>query len=270
MPGTADVDVEGFDSAASGQPSHAHLPRQSGGMAESRTLQPVALWITLQSMSPSFPTVPVVLVVVSGARPARIALRLPSVIGRSTEAKIKVRHALVSRQHCEILEFDGVPCIRDLGSSNGTYVNGSRVGDELFALQDGDLIRVGELILRVECPTVAPARDASTIAAGPGTTVGGQVAADPADSSPAVSSEESSVFEKAPFLQYQENSTGSFVGVVADIPPSEPVSHFSGIQGEQAPEFVGDDVPLELGDRRPAEELSTDDSALNNFLRRPK
>ncbi|HEY6563644.1 MAG TPA: FHA domain-containing protein [Pirellulaceae bacterium] len=222
-------------------------------------------------MSPSpHSTIPVVLVVVSGARAARISVRLPSVIGRSQEAKIKVRHALVSRRHCEILEFDGVPCIRDLGSSNGTFVNGSAVSEELYALRDGDLIRVGELIVRVECPRdPSVVRDASTVAASHGTTVGGDVTATPADEKdPAAVDAASS--EGVPFLQYQESSEGSFIGFVAEAAPAEPVSHFSGIEGEQPPEFVGDDVPLDFGDRTAEQEQSHDDSALNQFLKRPK
>ncbi len=64
-------------------------------------------------------------------------------IGRSHRASIKIEDDSISRVHCRFaLEGDEVT-VEDLGSSNGTYVNGARV--ERAVLHDGDKIRVGEV-----------------------------------------------------------------------------------------------------------------------------
>src|SRR5688500_14112352 len=52
----------------------------------------------------------------------------------------------VSRRHCELVPHDGQWILKDLGSSNGTYVNGMRV-DNTYALKLGDQIRVGKTLL---------------------------------------------------------------------------------------------------------------------------
>jgi len=68
------------------------------------------------------------LIVVGGkANKSAVALRLPTVIGRSREAQLTVAHPMISRQHCEIFEVDGLLMIRDLGSLNGTLVDGRRI-----------------------------------------------------------------------------------------------------------------------------------------------
>ena len=68
------------------------------------------------------------LIVVGGkASKAEVALKLPSVIGRSREAGLTVAHPMVSRRHCEVFEVDGLLMIRDLGSLNGTVCGGQRV-----------------------------------------------------------------------------------------------------------------------------------------------
>lgn len=89
------------------------------------------------------------LVVVSGAKPVRLSLRLPTVIGRSAESTLKVRQAHVSRRHCKLYEYKGELAVRDLGSSNGTFVNGQRIDGPVF-LQPGDQLRVGSVTLRAD------------------------------------------------------------------------------------------------------------------------
>jgi pSer/pThr/pTyr-binding forkhead associated (FHA) protein len=48
--------------------------------------------------------------------------------------------------------------IRDLGSTNGTLVNGTRVVDER-PLQDGDLLQLGPLVLQLRLSSLSPAPD---------------------------------------------------------------------------------------------------------------
>jgi predicted component of type VI protein secretion system len=72
------------------------------------------------------------------------------VVGRSGTADINLADSSLSREHFEIVTEEGheVPrCrLRDLHSTNGTYIAGSRV--EQAELHDGDPIRAGEVVLR--------------------------------------------------------------------------------------------------------------------------
>jgi pSer/pThr/pTyr-binding forkhead associated (FHA) protein len=64
------------------------------------------------------------------------------VLGRSRECDIRVADANVSRRHCEIVEdAPGSWSVADLGSTNGTEVNGRPV--QRAPLADGDRVTVG-------------------------------------------------------------------------------------------------------------------------------
>src|SRR5499426_913261 len=65
----------------------------------------------------------------------------PQLLGRSSEA-LPLKDATVSRRHSELTPDDGEWWIRDLGSQNGTYVNGVRIA-ERTRLRVGDQIRTG-------------------------------------------------------------------------------------------------------------------------------
>jgi pSer/pThr/pTyr-binding forkhead associated (FHA) protein len=49
------------------------------------------------------------------------------VIGRSEDCDLRIDHKSVSKLHCVITRTDGLLMLRDLGSTNGTRVNGQRV-----------------------------------------------------------------------------------------------------------------------------------------------
>lgn len=66
-------------------------------------------------------------------------------IGRAADADIRVSDGLVSRRHARIEQRNGEFLIVDLGSTNGTYVNGRRVHQR--SLRSGDEIRVGPIRL---------------------------------------------------------------------------------------------------------------------------
>ena len=72
----------------------------------------------------------------------------PLTIGRATDAAVRVSDTSVSRRHAEVRPSGGGWQIVDLGSTNGTRVNGSPVKER--RLEDGDTITVGDATLRFE------------------------------------------------------------------------------------------------------------------------
>jgi two-component system cell cycle response regulator len=67
--------------------------------------------------------------------------RSETVIGRASDADIRVQDDGVSRRHSKIVQSGSDVWIEDLGSANGTYIDDSRVERRL--LRDGDKIRMG-------------------------------------------------------------------------------------------------------------------------------
>lgn len=65
-------------------------------------------------------------------------------IGRREGCDIRIPVASVSREHCELRVEDGKLLIRDMGSSNGTYVNRQRIQES--EVNPGDLISVGPAV----------------------------------------------------------------------------------------------------------------------------
>lgn len=68
----------------------------------------------------------------------------PQLVGRSSEA-LPLSDTTVSRRHAELTPDDGKWFIRDLGSQNGTWINGVRI-TERTALRPGDQIRTGSTL----------------------------------------------------------------------------------------------------------------------------
>jgi pSer/pThr/pTyr-binding forkhead associated (FHA) protein len=74
-------------------------------------------------------------------------MHLPITIGRSDDCKLRIPVAAVSRHHCELVEDDDELVVRDLKSSNGTFVNKEKVKSR--ELLPGDLLSVGPAVLVV-------------------------------------------------------------------------------------------------------------------------
>ena len=74
------------------------------------------------------------------------------VIGRDESCDLRPNTDLVSRQHCVITVTDSQVMIKDLGSRNGTYVNGARIEGEL-GLKAGDHLKIGPVELEVAIDT---------------------------------------------------------------------------------------------------------------------
>jgi hypothetical protein len=70
-----------------------------------------------------------------------------TVLGRGQDADVILADSSVSRRHAELHAGAAKVVIRDLGSSNGTFVNGARLTGST-ELHDGDEVRVGSVVLR--------------------------------------------------------------------------------------------------------------------------
>lgn len=75
----------------------------------------------------------------------------PAVIGRLAGCAVVVSDLNVSRRHAQVRRAGPVFVVADLGSTNGTTVNGSRIDGETV-LHDGDVIGVGAMQIRFEAP----------------------------------------------------------------------------------------------------------------------
>ncbi len=70
------------------------------------------------------------------------------ILGRSSYASIVVNNPLASREHAVVRAAGGRLEVQDLGSKNGTYVNGNRVNGTC-AVDEGDVIKIGTDVLEV-------------------------------------------------------------------------------------------------------------------------
>jgi pSer/pThr/pTyr-binding forkhead associated (FHA) protein len=100
------------------------------------------------------PTASKLVLTLSSGQEQEFALAAASVtLGRATTNPVVLRDPKVSRSHARIEEEGDGFAIADLGSANGTYVNGARV--ERTRLNPGDVIKLGDSLLRFE---IAPPR----------------------------------------------------------------------------------------------------------------
>lgn len=70
------------------------------------------------------------------------------VVGRSRASDLRLDDDGISRQHCRIMRRPGSIFVEDLGSTNGTFLNGGRVG-EAQAVAPGDRIQIGPVVLQL-------------------------------------------------------------------------------------------------------------------------
>jgi hypothetical protein len=90
--------------------------------------------------------------------PGRGSRRVPMAgtpirIGRAPECEIVLKDSHVSRRHARLAPRDGVLILTDLGSTNGTRVNGHRVTE--VVLGAGDRVQIGETSLVIETAATA-------------------------------------------------------------------------------------------------------------------
>src|SRR3954470_613681 len=93
------------------------------------------------------------LVPLDGSSPIEVEKDL-IVIGRKEECDLRLDHKSVSKMHCVIVKTDGLLLLRDLGSTNGTRVNGQRV--RRAALLPNDQVSIANYKFRVYLGPDAP------------------------------------------------------------------------------------------------------------------
>jgi pSer/pThr/pTyr-binding forkhead associated (FHA) protein len=69
-------------------------------------------------------------------------------LGRNPTNDFRVHDATVSSFHCEIVLSEDSVLVRDLGSTNGTFIDGKRVEED--SLRAGQILRLGSAELRLE------------------------------------------------------------------------------------------------------------------------
>ena len=79
----------------------------------------------------------------------RVPLDSVVTIGRSAEADITIADSFVSSRHARVAPSAGGPILEDLGSTNGTVVNGARISGPT-TLRKGDKVTLGDVVLKVE------------------------------------------------------------------------------------------------------------------------
>jgi pSer/pThr/pTyr-binding forkhead associated (FHA) protein len=85
-----------------------------------------------------------------------------TLFGRDDDCDVRLDHKSVSKLHCVVVKADGLLLLRDLGSTNGTRVNGQRV--RRAALLPNDFLTIANLRYQVKCGAELDAEPA----AGPG------------------------------------------------------------------------------------------------------
>ncbi len=83
----------------------------------------------------------------SGERRDFAVGRGKTTIGRNSECGVQIKLGVVSRRHCQVSVKEEKVKVRDLGSSNGTYVNNRRVQEATVGA--GETLTVGPVIFTV-------------------------------------------------------------------------------------------------------------------------
>lgn len=82
---------------------------------------------------------------------SRKVFPLPSsvtIIGRRRDCDLQIPLMDISKRHCQLNHDEGVLKVRDLGSRNGTFLNGKRINEAV--VQPGDYISIGPVTLGLQ------------------------------------------------------------------------------------------------------------------------
>lgn len=85
----------------------------------------------------------------------KVVLKSDTVIGRSADCNLRIASNEISRRHCQLIVNDGGVSVRDLGSSNGTFIDGNRIEPNVdVSLQPESELSLGGIrfVVRFELP----------------------------------------------------------------------------------------------------------------------
>jgi hypothetical protein len=77
-------------------------------------------------------------------------------IGRLDDNTLQIAEPSVSSHHCEIFKRGNDLVVKDLGSTNGTFINGEQISESV--LKPGHILRVGQVEIRLEVAGAAPGK----------------------------------------------------------------------------------------------------------------
>src|ERR671936_944085 len=87
-----------------------------------------------------------------------------TVLGRQADSTICLPAKAVSRQHAQIVLADGAYYLEDLDSSNGTFLNGTRLSPRVrVRLSEQDTFQVGPYLFGLRPPPVPSASEPSLV-----------------------------------------------------------------------------------------------------------
>lgn len=96
----------------------------------------------------------------TSGKPRTHSKRLPILVGRSDAGDVKLRipKDAVSRRHCEfVLDEQGRVCVRDLESTNGTFLEGRQLDPRVATpVPSGSILKLGNVGFRVEYAVAKP------------------------------------------------------------------------------------------------------------------
>ena len=88
-----------------------------------------------------------------------------TVIGRREDCDLRIPLSEVSRKHCRFIVDGETLKLEDMGSSNGTFHNGSRIQEA--TIQPGDTVQVGPVVFIVQIDGVPSDEEIQPMASGP-------------------------------------------------------------------------------------------------------
>ncbi len=77
-------------------------------------------------------------------------------IGRVEDNTFQIAEPSVSSHHCEVLLRGSEILVRDLDSTNGTFISGEKIAEKV--LKPGELLRLGQIEMRLETEEMAATR----------------------------------------------------------------------------------------------------------------